>query len=467
MVNCSIEQIRAELARRTLMKFTTFTKPDYQCKWFHEYISNTIDEFLISDTFNKLMVWLPPQNGKSELSTRRFPAYALGKNPDTKIGVVAYNHTVASRFNRDVQRIISEPDYSLIFPETTLNQKNIRTISGSYLRNADEFEIVGRKGSLVSVGVGGGLTSRQIDLLIIDDVYKDAMEAWSPVVRENVWTWYNTVAETRLHKKSKQLIVFTRWHHDDLAGRLLKYEKKDWIIISIPALMDGNSVDVDTRKEGELLWPERHSLDSVLKIRNRDIVTFENLYQQNPKPSKGLMYPTLKTYTKTPEFEKICSYTDTADTGSDYLCTIVYGVYNKEAYVLDVLYTKDSMESTEPLTAEMLYNNNVNEAKIESNNGGRSFARNVERILKEKYKTNRTVIKWFNQSQNKQSRINTNSAWVMNNIYFPANWHDKWFTFYQDVTGYQKEGKNKNDDAPDVLTGVAEQFNRPKRRMAW
>jgi len=115
----------------------------------------------------------------------------------------------------------------------------------------------------------------------------------------------------------------------------------------------------------------------------------------------------------------------------------------------------------------MLYNNNINEAKIESNNGGRSFARNVERILKEKYKTNRTVIKWFNQSQNKQSRINTNSAWVMNNIYFPANWHDKWFTFYQDVTGYQKEGKNKNDDAPDVLTGVAEQFNRPKRRMAW
>ena len=203
IVKYNLSDIKAEKGRRSLLGFTLNTKADYQAKWFHKYICDTIDEFFESDTFNKLMIWLPPQNGKSELSTRRFPAYALGKNPDLKIGVVAYNHTVASKFNRDVQRIIEEPEYELIFPETTLNQKNIRTVSGTYLRNADEFEVIGKKGSLVSVGVGGGLTSRQIDLLIIDDVYKDAMEAWSPVVRDNVWTWFNTVAETRLHKKSK------------------------------------------------------------------------------------------------------------------------------------------------------------------------------------------------------------------------------------------------------------------------
>lgn len=184
-------------------------------------------------------------------------------------------------------------------------------------------------------------------------------------------------------------------------------------------------------------------------------------YQQEPIDTKGRLYSGFKTYDTLPKsFDRIANYTDTADTGSDYLCSINYGVYHGEAYVLDVLYTKDSMEITEPATARMLFNGNVNVADIESNNGGRGFARNVERELREKFRSNKCVIRPFHQSENKVARILSNSTWVMEHIYFPANWRDRFPDFYDAMTRYQKEGKNAHDDAPDAVTGIAEKLGR-------
>ena len=147
--------------------------------------------------------------------------------------------------------------------------------------------------------------------------------------------------------------------------------------------------------------------------------------------------------------------------GSDYLCSVCYGIYDKEAYILDVVYTKEPMEITEPKVAEMLVRNDTRKADIESNNGGRGFARAIEKILKETYKTNRCRINWFHQSQNKQARILSNATWVMDHIYFPINWKDKWPEFYKAMIEYQKEGKNKHDDAPDCITGIAEKVSKP------
>ena len=159
-------------------------------------------------------------------------------------------------------------------------------------------------------------------------------------------------------------------------------------------------------------------------------------------------------------FSFIRSYTDTADEGTDFLCSIIYGVYNREAYVLDVIYTQEPMEVTEELVAKALYEYQVGKAKIESNNGGRGFARSVERILREKYRSNRTKVKWFHQSENKTARILSNSTWVMNHIYYPKNWKDRWPEYYKAMVKYQREGKNAHDDAPDATTGVAENTNR-------
>ena len=151
-------------------------------------------------------------------------------------------------------------------------------------------------------------------------------------------------------------------------------------------------------------------------------------YQQEPIDTKGRLYSGFKTYDSLPKsFDRIASYTDTADTGSDYLCSINYGVYHGEAYVLDVLYTKDAMEITEPATARLLFDGNVNAADIESNNG---------------------------------ARILSNSTWVMEHIYVPANWRDRFPEFYDAMNRYQKEGKNAHDDAPDAVTGIAEKLGK-------
>ena len=177
-------------------------------------------------------------------------------------------------------------------------------------------------------------------------------------------------------------------------------------------------------------------------------------YQQEPIDLKGRLYDSFKTYEDIPVdsngyplFTTVKLYSDTADQGNDYLCNIIYGVYNSEAYVLDVYYTKDSMEKTEEETAKRIVEYDVKIADIESNNGGRGFARAVERILREKYGSNKCSIRWFHQSQNKKARILTNSTWIQEHVYFPSNWRDRWPEYHKAMYEYQREGKNAHDDA--------------------
>jgi len=134
-------------------------------------------------------------------------------------------------------------------------------------------------------------------------------------------------------------------------------------------------------------------------------------------------------------------------------------VYNKEAYILDVIYTKDPMERTEPAVARMLHEVGVNLADVESNSGGKGFARSVQRILQETYRGNKTTVSWFHQSKNKTARILSNATWVMEHVYYPANWKDRWPEYYDAMQRYQREGKNQHDDAPDATTGIAERLN--------
>jgi predicted phage terminase large subunit-like protein len=149
------------------------------------------------------------------------------------------------------------------------------------------------------------------------------------------------------------------------------------------------------------------------------------------------------------------NYTDTADTGSDYLCSITYIETSVGNYVLDVIYTQKPMEYTEQAVAVALSRFGVEVANIESNNGGRGFARNVERILRENGNS-KTYIKWFAQGKNKQSRIYTHSADVQNLVYFPQGWETLYPEFARDIKNYMKTGLNPHDDAPDALTGTVE-----------
>lgn len=444
-----IKAAKIELSRRHLIDFTKYTYPNYKFTWFHEAYTNKIDDFA-KGKIKKLMVFMPPQHGKSEISTRRLPAYILGNNPNLNLVVVSFNDLKARKFNREIKRIMLDETYSEIFPNVILPNSQ-----AGYTNAANEFEILDFKGTCKTVGIGGSLTGDPVDMLIIDDIYKDAMAAWSSTVRQNIEDWYDTVADTRLHNNSQQLIVFTRWHHLDLAGRLLEKEPEEWEVIIFEAIKDKINNEIDIRLKGEALWPEKHNIEKLKKSRARNPHVFQSLYQQNPKPLEGLLYSEFKTYSKLPEYNIVKNYTDTADTGEDYLCSVDYIEHNKMNYIIDVLYTQKPNEYTENEMAKRLFKNNVNYSIIESNNGGRAFARNVERITKG-LGNNKTLISWFHQSKNKEARIKSNSSTVNNTVVMPDNWHIRWPEFYNDIINYMAKGKNKHDDAVDVLTGIVE-----------
>ncbi len=279
---------RIKLKRDAPGRFASFlgyANPKYQAEWFHILIADYCQK-LFEGKIKNLMVFVPPQHGKSEIISRNFPAWALGNEPDLKIIGSSYSSDLANGFSLNIQRTIESEEYQAIFPETQMNGMNGRYVKG-YKRNEDYFDILGG-GFYKAVGVGKGLTGTPVDIAIIDDPVKDAVEALSPVYRERVWNWYNTVLTTRLHNNSRQLFIMTRWHEDDLAGRILKTEPDDWTVLVIPAICEvENDNGLSTRHIGEALWPQRHSLAKLMKQKQRSPRDFSALYQQRPTIEGG------------------------------------------------------------------------------------------------------------------------------------------------------------------------------------
>ena len=461
------------LGERNLLSFTRHTLPSFAPAPFHLAYYEVLTRFAMGE-IKKLMITMPPQHGKSEGATRRLPAFVLGQDPDKRIAIVSYNAIKARKFNRELQRIMDDDRYYELFPQTLLagqaSYQEQGRRSRNYARNSDECEIVGYQGSFKTIGVGGSLTGEPVDMLIMDDLYKDASSAWSPVIRQNMADWYDTVASTRLHNDSQQLLVFTRWHMEDLAGRLLEQEgvydpienPQGWLLVSFPAIQNRPPSEQDPRAEGEPLWPERHSLEKLLEIKGRSPTVFESLYQQNPQPSQGLMYEEFTCYTDLPSRSYSVAYIDAADSGADYLCALFYKEAEDGNYITDVLYTKDPMEVTETTLTYMLQQHQVERCHIESNNGGNLFVSNLQQ---RSWDTGNRLTRFnpFHQNQNKTARIFAASASVQKLIKMPLDWKKRFPKFARDLTGYLRVGTNAHDDAPDALTGTIECRQPPKR----
>lgn len=447
-----------ELAKRDFFEYCNIKAPDFY-KWDRNFLIEFCDDlqdFIETDDHEVLVVNMPPRHGKSR-TVGNFVEWVLGNDQSQKIMTGSYNETLSTTFSKGVRNTILEQKadfnkivYSDIFPGITIKHgdgaMNMWSLENGY-------------NNYLATSPTGTATGFGASLLIIDDLIKSALEANNADTLEKHWDWFTNTMLSRLEEGGKIIIVMTRWHSLDLAGRALEhYQRVGAKVkhISYKAKQDN----------GSMLCPEilsEKSYEAKRKAMGIDIA--EANYQQNPIDIKGRLYTSFKTYTELPKDANgnlLCSaiknYTDTADTGNDYLCSINYVEYNKEAYVINVLYTKDGMEITEPATAKMLYEDNVNIADIESNNGGRGFARNVGSILNNKHHSNKTAIHTFFQSKNKQSRILSNSTWVMEHVYFPVNWMDRFPEYYQAMTRYQKEGKNAHDDAPDATTGIAEKI---------
>lgn len=337
----TLQEIRAEKARRGLLDFTLYTFPEYQANWHHVELCNRLDRFVAGE-IRRLMVFMPPRYGKSELVSRRLPAFILGKYPDDSVISASYTADLAAMMNRDVQRIIDGDRYPEIYQETKLSSGR-----DGYIRTSELFEILGHKGYYKSAGVGGAITGMGCKWGIIDDPIKNRAEAESETYRKALWDWYTSTFYTRLEKDARILITLTRWHEDDLAGKLLDLARKSpeadqWTVLSLPAIAEENRDPCDPRQPGEPLWPDKYSMAELRKTKiNVGSYDWTALYQQQPSSPSGNIIDRnwWKYYTQAPaKFDEIiqswdCTFKDTA--GTDFVVGQVWGRVGADKYLLD------------------------------------------------------------------------------------------------------------------------------------
>ena len=418
---------------------------------------------------------MPPRYGKTELAVKAFIAEGLALNPKAKFIHLSYSDDLVRDNSAGVQDIINQADYKRLFDAqvTSVNTKKWYTSEGGGLY------AVSSSGQVT--GFGAGLVDEETpeekqDLdeftpainadegfggaVIIDDPIKPD-DALSDKLRDKVNTKFDTTIRNRVNSRNTPIIIIMqRVHPSDLCGYLISKEPGEWTVLSLPVIC------TDENGEKKALWPFKHTLDELKDLRSKNTYVFDTQYMQNPKPLEGLMYEnSFREYEIIPASQRKIrkNYTDTADEGKDYLCSIDYIETEDANYVIDLIYTQKAMEFTEPKAAEMLTKDGIEKSVVESNNGGRGFARNVEKQCR-MMGNNKTKFKWFHQSENKAVRIFSHSAEVQNLTYFPKGWNNMWPEFYRAVTCYMKIGNNEHDDGPDTLTGMVEQRGKNTKK---
>lgn len=303
------KELQSREARKSLLAFTEYTLPQYQRAAHHELIAEKL-EAVEHGEIDRLMIFMPPRHGKSELASKRFPAWCLGRNPKRQIIAASYNSDLANDFGRNVRNIVAEPEFGEVFPKVTLAQDS---------KAANRMN-TNHGGTYVAAGVGTAVTGRGADIALIDDPFKDREEADSERRRELVWDWYRSTLYTRLMPGGAVVLIQTRWHEDDLAGRLLEQEADQWEVLELPAL----------HPERGALWPEWYDEAALARIKETiGPREWSALYQQSPQPDEGTFFRRewFGAWDKLPE----CRYymtTDFAvtDGGGDYTVLTMWGL---------------------------------------------------------------------------------------------------------------------------------------------
>ncbi|MGX2944209.1 phage terminase large subunit [Enterococcus alishanensis] len=452
-----MDQIDKDLARSYFFHYCYMTANDFY-KPNRTYLVDLCDElqgFLHDEKHDVLVINEPPRHGKSR-TAGKFVEWVLGNDKTKKVMTGSYNETLSTVFSKNVRNTIQEIKadedrvvFKDIFSATSIKQgdgaMNLWSLDGGY-------------NNYLATSPTGTATGFGADIILIDDLIKNAEEANNAMVLEKHWEWFVNTMLSRLETGGKIIIIMTRWHSDDLAGKALReLPKSEYRVKHV-------SAKAYNEKTGKMLCDDILSKKEYFRKVNAmgaDIASAN--YQQEPIDIKGRLYSDFKTYERRSAYKKIWAYCDTADTGKDYLCSIVWGETNEgRCEVIDVVYTQEPMEYTESAVANQFINNRVNKARIERNNGGRSFARSVRDKIKGKAAT---AVEDFYQSSNKEARIYSNSAWIEQNVFFPEDWRSRWPDYYEAMNTYQREGKNKHDDAPDATTGIAETMSNTKAKL--
>jgi len=317
------ELLKRRTARRSLIGFTEYTLPIYRAVAHHHTIASRL-EAVEQGEIDRLLICMPPRHGKSELASRRFPAWFLGKQPMRSVIAASYNSDLASDFGRQVRNVANSREFGVLF--------DMRLAEDSRAANRWNTE---QGGAYYAAGVGTAVTGRGADVLLIDDPFKDREEADSELRRDRVWEWYRSTAYTRLAPGGRIVLIQTRWHEDDLAGRLLEEAAKggdQWETLILPAISDA----------GDALWPESYPLE-VLERHRRAIGPrdWSALYQQRPAPDEGVYFKRewFRWYSEKPKHLRIYGASDYAVTegDGDYTVHVVVGIdADSNVFILDV-----------------------------------------------------------------------------------------------------------------------------------
>lgn len=403
----------------------------------------------------KLIISIPPRGGKS-YTTSLWCAWLIGKgatDPGTSIMRNSYGQSLAEKFSYDVRDMISSDKFKLVFPNVALKSDKSKVSDWSITSAAQS--------TYFCSGVGGAITGKGCKTVaILDDPIKNLEDAMSELILEKTWLWYLSTHKSRLESDCPEVHIATRWSLKDPIGMLEQNEPGEWTVVKIPALdKHGNSYCEDIKSTKEY-----QELKKIL-----DPFIWEAEFMQNPIQAKGLLYPPNELNYFEGKLNKdgvtgIVGYTDTADEGKDYLCSITGVLYKDKVYIADVVYTQEPIEVTEPLVAQQIIKNKHAWHKIESNAGGKSFALRIRSLIKDKAHCS---IKWAPNTTNKETRMLLNSGLVKDKFYFrsdskPGSDYD---LFLRHLTSMVKAGKNKHDDSGDAITGLCEMIFSPNIRI--
>lgn len=283
-----IKRRSIETVHFPLDEFVIRTFPNYDMNWHHVQVIRKLEQ-LRTGAIKRLIISMPPRHGKSELCSVRFPAYMLGLNPNELIIACSYSATLANNMGRKVKRVMGETSYKRLFPNVRLATKS----DVNQINTAREFEVSGYDGKYIGSGVGGGITGEGMTLGVIDDPIKNRKEANSRTYQESIFEWYKSVFRTRLHKDGRILITVTRWHEDDLVGKIIETSKEDWDIVNIPAMCDSEVVKGidDPRSKGEALWESHFPMETLLELQESlGLFDFNALYQGDPTSDDSAIF---------------------------------------------------------------------------------------------------------------------------------------------------------------------------------
>lgn len=443
-------EAKKELARRSFWQFERALYPKLfndERKLLHD-VADTLQAFVEDSSKHYLVLSLPPAHYKS-FTAKNLAMWLMGKDPSTRVILASNSGDMSSMFSTQIRDTILGINvgkggllYNDIFPDTKIKY-GFATKSKWELEGASEP-------SLRATSPTSALTGSRATYFIIDDIIKNHLEAMNMRVHDQNFEWFrNTLFSRADGDDYKFIFVMQRWAKADLSGRIIDFYGDDVEVVDYPAV----------KPDGTMLEPtimSKDKLDEAKRTLRPEI--FKANYLQKPLDVEGRLYRTFAEWDRLPDNVNVrYNTTDVADQGSDYLCSInwIEEVVEdrKKVYITDIYYSNAKAEVTEPAVARMLNAGNITEADFESNNGGKFYARNIERELR-LLGNQSTVITWTPQSSNKEARIITSSAWVQNNVYMPPNWTSKYPEFASEVLSYVAGGKNEHDDGVDTLATI-------------